>query len=206
MMRLGCVLTTAGLALTAGSTAQAVPPLHSARLTVDERAGRVAGVGLGTSRARLEHKLGQGRDTTDTGGAGEPIGADHDAIGGPNSYGFPRRCDRRPVGNSTSPRGQGLTSLSYSSLAFALCDNHVYEFVTTAPGARTLRGVAIGQPLRAAKRAYPELRCGTSTGDSTDPRTPQYSYCAGQVGPHRYLWFGQNPIRSIAVASVRLRG
>jgi hypothetical protein len=201
-----CVFAAVGVVLAAGCGASADSPAHATRLTVDEKAGTVAGVGLGDSRARLERTFGPGKDTTDTGGVAVPRGADHDAIGSPNSYGFPRPCRRRPAGGSPSPRSQGLLSLSYSYVAFELCDGRVYEFVTTGAGARTVEGVAIGRSLRAAKRAYPRLRCGTSTGDSTDPPTPLYPYCSGRVGPDRYLWFGQNPIRSIAIASVRLGG
>lgn len=173
---------------------------------VDERAGSIRGVGLGSSGAHIAQVFGRAKDSTATGAAAEPIGADHDAIGGPNDYAFPRACRRAPTGPSPDFASQGLSTLRYRDAAFELCDNRAYEFIATAAAARTSRGVATGQPLRAAKRAYPQLRCGESTGDTTDPPRPAYPYCAGRIAPHRYLWFGQDPIRSIAVATVALHG
>jgi hypothetical protein len=192
--------------MTIGCGNAAPRPDAPSGVRVDERAGSIRRVGLGSSRLSLTQVFGRAKDTTETGAAAEPQGADHDAIGAPNDYAFPEACQRAPAGPSPSFASQGLSTLSYPDMAFELCDDSAYEFITTAAAARTRRGVAIGQPLRAARRAYPQLHCGESTGDSTDPPTPAYPYCAGLVAPHRYLWFGQNPIRSIAVATVALHG
>jgi hypothetical protein len=181
------------------------------RLPVDERLGAVQHVSIGSRSARIAAAFGEGQDTTDSGGL--PLREDSNAIGGPKEESFPAPCTRRPATVSskdpvkvTSPRNQGLTSISYTGVAFDLCDGRVYGFIVTARESHTLRGVAIGQPLRTAKRAYPLLRCGRSSGDTTDPPIPLYGYCVGQLAPHRWLWFGHDPVKSIAVASVPLGG
>jgi hypothetical protein len=99
-----------------------------------------------------------------------------------------------------------VTFLSYHRVAFGLCDARVYFFIVTSRGARTVRHISIGDRLAAAQRAYPTLLCGSSTGDTTDPPVPVYRYCTGSVASQRFVWFGHDPIRSIAVASVRLGG
>jgi hypothetical protein len=199
------VALTSATGCSARSSASSARSSISGRaLIINERVGSVGGVAIGSPRRRIVRLLGRGKDTSDSGG--RPLGANYDAIGGPGNEPFPPRCQRRPPPQSVSPRGQGVTSLSYHGKAFDLCDERVFFFIVTAPGTRTLRHVAIGQPIRTAMRAYPNLHCGQSTGDSTDPPVPLYPYCVGRIAPSRYLWFGQDPIRSIAVASVHLIG
>ena len=80
----------------------------------------------------------------------------------------------------------------------------VEGFEVTSPGARTLRGVRIGDDLDDVRRAYPELRC-----DEIPPReplfpTPGFPYCSGEVADDRWLWIGGSPIDYIAVAAFPL--
>ena len=73
----------------------------------------------------------------------------------------------------------------------------IHSIVIDDPRAATQKGVGIGDPLSAAKRAYPSVRCykARDTFESPSP-----AYCAGRLAPHRYIWFGNDPIRIIALS------
>jgi hypothetical protein len=187
-MRSARLTVATALFLVGCGSAHKPPP--SARFKVDDQAGSLAGVRLESPIAAVLRAFGPlpGRNPV-----AEPSGSEHDAIGGPNGYAYPAHC-------------RGYVSINNSDAAFAFCSGRLFVFVTTSDLAETMRGIRIGDSLQAAKRTYPELQCGASTGDSTDPPVPQYPYCSGRVGPGRYLWFGQDPIRSIAMGSVALHG
>ena len=198
----------AGLALGCTTPSGNVSRRSDSRpLRINERQGTVGGVGIGDGFDRLATMFGQPRDTTDDEARrGLPLRTDYDRIGGPGYEDAPRRCTRRPAPGPPSPRKQGLTSISYHGVAFDLCDGRVFYFIATAERSRTVHGVAIGQRLRTAKRMYPQLHCAWAPGDRTDPPRPLYRYCSGRVFQHRYVWFGNDPIRSIAVSSANLGG
>jgi hypothetical protein len=179
-------------------TARATGPM-----AVDERVGAVEGIAFGDGRAQMVKRFGRPTDTTDhPGGSTDPFRKNYN-IGYPSTGSVPRPCTRRPGAGYPSPRAQGLTSLSYRDVSFDLCDGRIYYFIVTAAGSKTRRGVRIGQSLNHAKRLYPNLRCGWSSG-GTEPPEPLYRGCAGRLAPQRYIWFGRDPIRSIAISSALL--
>ena len=78
--------------------------------------------------------------------------------------------------------------------------SRVFAIMITAPGVHTARGVAVGDKLAAARRAYPHLHCGTGgTGEFG-----YFPFCGGKIASNRWIWFGRNPIRSITIASREL--
>ena len=44
---------------------------------------------------------------------------------------------------------------------------------------------------------YPDLHCGTAN-EGTEYIT--FPYCGGRIAPQRYVWFGEDPIRSISLS------
>jgi hypothetical protein len=154
---------------------------------------------LGAPRARIPRSLGVPVDTP--GQRLSPRGTDADTIGAPANFVYDAACVR----GSGADRGISHATLTYRRLAIELCAGRIYVFVTAAPGARTLRGVTVGQKLATAKLQYPSLRCASATGDSTDPPVTLYWYCSGEVGSTgHYLYFGGDPIASIAMGRVPL--
>ena len=119
-----------------------------------------------------------------------PLGDDFYDVGGPNVVGEPPRsaCNYPRV-------------MRYRGVVFGTCAGRVYHFMVTARGARTRRGVGIGDRLAKAKKAYPRLECGTQNEDG---EYPTYPYCAGKVAPDRFAWFGEDPVRSIFLSSLPL--
>jgi hypothetical protein len=71
--------------------------------------------------------------------------------------------------------------------------------VITDPQAET-EGVGVGDNLGLAEDRFPSLDCGVARAD--EYRT--FPYCGGRVGPRRWIWFGQDPIRSIVLTSSEL--
>jgi hypothetical protein len=151
---------------------------------IDEDAGSYDGLRLGDTVADVEEAFG----------AAAPLG-EEDAF-------VPRRVEpwdhRGPVAIRASQVGEAeLTAYSYEDVFIMLEDGHVTVIDTVAPGATTVRGVAVGDPIEKAEAAYPELECGTID--------ESWSACQGRLGS-RYIWFGGDPIRDITIGSVRLEG
>ena len=63
--------------------------------------------------------------------------------------------------------------------------------------------MAIGDPLSAVKKAYPELHCGEAN-ENTEYQP--YPACAGEVAPDRYIWFGGDPVSNITLGDQPLGG
>jgi hypothetical protein len=61
----------------------------------------------------------------------------------------------------------------------------------------------VGDPLDQAKRAYPGLRCGVVNEDTEYVRYPART---GRVAASRHIWFGGDPIRSVALSTHRFGG
>ena len=76
----------------------------------------------------------------------------------------------------------------------------IWGFEITSPGVETTRGVAMGDDLGEAKRAYPDLHCGET--DRGEYGTNDY--CLGAVASQRFLYFGGDPITSISVTQGRV--
>jgi hypothetical protein len=148
---------------------------------IDERAGTYRGVGVGDSTRRVEQVMGQPAPFH---GNYAPVGHDYYEDGAPVAVQEPR-----------PPRHE--TALRYRTVSFHVADGRVYGVEVVDPGARTKRGVRIGQPLKDARRLQPALRCDTALAGSEFPSFP---YCAGKVAPGIYMWVGQDPVASITLA------
>ncbi len=76
----------------------------------------------------------------------------------------------------------------------------IWGFEITSPGVETSRGVAMGDDLDEAERAYSGFECGEN--DRGEYGTN--SYYMGTVAPGRFLYFGGDPITSISVTKGRV--
>ncbi len=147
---------------------------------VDETRGSYRGVRLGDRPRRVRATLGE----PPARGGGAPLGEDFYEIGGPTS-------------SQPPPRIGPITAYRYRGLLLEMTSQGVYAFTITDGDAETGRGVGIGDSLGTVRRAYPGLECGTANEGSEYVTFP---YCGGRLTPGRYVWFGQDPIRSITVA------
>jgi hypothetical protein len=176
-------------------------------MRIDERSGQVARLRLGDEIRTVSAVLGRGENVTGDEGGGLPLGADSDRIGAPITYAFPAPCDRSLPGapQDGTPNEVGVTEIRYRGSGASFCRGRAFLFVVSSRGSSTTAGAAIGQSLERARKRYPTLRCRTSPG-STEPPVPVYKYCTGKIGPRRYLWLGQDPVSSIAIATVGMAG
>jgi hypothetical protein len=155
---------------------------------IDESGDRVIGSSgpgdaLGGSRARVVEALGT--PPPSRGSSVAPLGENFDDIGGPPFIATP---------------GSSHETLRYTRTSVLLSDGHVYGFVLTDEEVETAEGVGVGDNLDVAKDKYPNLDCGR--GRVGDYRT--FPYCGGRLGPGRWIWFGQDPIRSIVLTTTEL--
>ena len=156
----------------------------TARL-LDERIGSYRGVRFGDTEADVRRLLGAP-------GEGEgffPTGESYIDIGGP------------PAVRVWPPNARSSTALRYEGVAFAVGTQGVYAILVTEP-ARTLRGIAIGDELARARRLY-TLGCGQGVaGERIGGGSLTYPTCRGTIGERVRIWFGEDPIASIAIARV----
>src|SRR4051794_12594220 len=152
------------------AAAAALPLLLVAGLTedvshprVDERAGSYRGVRFGMSAAAARRLLGEpGR-----GSGFLPLGTTFAEIGGaPSVRVWPPSSRARP------------TVLRYDGVAFLAGERGVFALVVAERGARTRRGVAVGEPLA---RARAEYRLGCVTASAGEPPA-RYPSCRGTIG------------------------
>jgi len=151
--------------------------------SIDELAGSYKGVALGDSKSAAIRAFGKPAATT---GPSTPLGSDF-YDGGPliqrNPHGYAKRPDL----------------LRYENVAFLSTPtpSGIHSIVIADPRAATQRGVGIGDPLSRAKQAYPTLRCfkAEDTFESPSP-----AHCSGKLADGRYIWFGNDPIRIIALS------
>jgi hypothetical protein len=141
------------------------------------------GVSLGDARADVVDALGPVPESS--GSSIAPVGEDFDAIGGPPFVATP---------------GSAHASLRYRDATVLLSDDRVYGIVTTDDEAETSEGVGVGDNLEVAEDAYPSLDCGVARASAY--RT--FPYCGGRLGQGRWMWFGQDPIRSIVLTETEL--
>jgi hypothetical protein len=146
----------------------------------DLRAGTYGGVGLGSSSAEIRARFGNGESAPN--GPASPLGDEFSEIGGAISIPLPHggRVESRDI-------------LRYDDVSFLLADDHVFALVVTAGG-------EIGQSLEDASRAY-RLTCGRTDGGG---EYREYPYCVGKIAEERFVWFGEDPIRSITVSETSL--
>jgi hypothetical protein len=89
--------------------------------------------------------------------------------------------------------------LRYQDVAFLYTPTRygIHSIVIDDPRAATQKSVGIGDPLSHAPAAYPNLRC-TEERDSGE-YGPFPAHCSGKLAANRYIWFGGDPIRVIAL-------
>lgn len=94
-------------------------------------------------------------------------------------------------------------ALRYRGMSFVTHNRRVYVIMSSLRGTRTTRGVGVGDALDKARRAYRDLSCRTASdarGSDTFP------YCLGKLARGRFIYFGADPIGTVAVALVPLYG
>ena len=184
--------TVAAILLFAATGCQALtrdePQAPERRLQViDEEAGSYRGVRFGDSPRELQRRLGPRKPA----GPNEPVvpvaaGAD---TKGPTYIGMP------------DPSRPGrFRAYRYRWSSFSFADGRLFAIEIVEPGAETRRRVAVGDPLSKVSAAYPDAVCGTAGGGEWE----EYPACQVEVAPKRGIWFGGNPIRTIALASVEM--
>ncbi|MFN2471098.1 MAG: hypothetical protein ABR583_08935 [Gaiellaceae bacterium] len=184
--RIGAVLVALSFVPLGWAVARWASPLDAEPAqaqSIDARAGTVDGIGLGAAPAEVIMAFGAG--TPSPTAPISPVGDDFARISAPPLIETP---------------GETHAVLRYPSISFLLSDGAVYGVIVTADDAETKDGVGVGDNLDTARDAYPELRCGKSEAEHR--RT--FPYCAGRLADGRWAWFGDDPIRSIALASTRL--
>jgi hypothetical protein len=171
-------LATAVLAGLAGCGQEDEPssPSSERGLVVSTQSGSVAGVTLGDSGRVVERVFGPPLDREGYMPIDEPFT-------GPQSI-------AAPVG------GGGSEPYRYREFAFLVSPGAgVYSLMTTRSGARTERGVAIGDELSAVQDAYPDADCGKyDYGEGARG----YAWCRVRVGRNE-VFFGGDPVASLTV-------
>lgn len=159
---------------------------------VDERNGSVQGVSLGDSLAEVKRRLRGGIEADVRTSRTLPLVGEHEELGLPWVIDPPR--DGIPVERF------GLLRYRHLSISFAP-PTGAYVMKIAIPGARTRAGVGIGDRLDAARGAYPDMRCDVQNRNS---ECVAYPYCTTKLKDGLYIWFGQDPIRSITLSSTPL--
>jgi hypothetical protein len=179
----GAALLLLGSAPLAWAGYRHVRPLDgSGDLLIRELPGSFGRIGLDYSRSTVIGELGI--PATRRGSSIAPLGEDFEHIGGPPFIATP---------------GSTHESLRYRKTTVLLSDDRVYGLVITNEEAETAQGVGVGDNLGVVEDAYPSLDCGTAR--AAKYRT--FPYCGGSLDG-RWIWFGQDPIRSIVLTTTEL--
>jgi hypothetical protein len=149
--------------------------------SIDELAGSYRGVALGDPRTAAIHTFGQ---PLGTGDPAHPSFADGWPISLKNPPGYIEKPDLLDY--------DGVSFLSTPTPA------GIHSIVISDPRAATRKGVGIGDALARARRLYPTLHCAEARTMSEGETAP--AYCAGRLANDRYIWFGNDPIRVIALS------
>jgi hypothetical protein len=86
----------------------------------------------------------------------------------------------------------------YRDLEATFIHGKVASMTIYGQGARTTGGVKIGDPLASVKPAYESARCRPTGRGGEREISPE---CDLMVGPHTYLYFGDDPIKLIVLSS-----
>lgn len=159
-------------------------PKRAHKQVLDERAGSYRGVALGATRRDAVAALGPAPRWTSNDSIA-PLENDWVDIGAPNEI--------------PSPGAPG--ALRYPHVSVLLDDGRVTAVVVAEPEAESLRGVGVGDPLDEARKAYPGIRCGEAAKGDAGATFP---YCSVRLDAKRWLRFGEDPVQSITIASLRL--
>jgi hypothetical protein len=156
-------------------------PAGPRQSSIDELAGSYKHVALGDPRSAAIRAFGQ---PAGTGNPGHPTNADGWPISLKNPPGYLEKPDFENY--------DGVTFLSTPTPA------GIHAIVVSDPRAATGRGVGIGDALARARSVYPALHCHTARTMSEGEEAP--AFCAGRLTTNRYIWFGNDPIRVIALS------
>ena len=104
---------------------------------VDEFRGTYRSVGIGNTTAEVERVFG------------------HKSLSGQDEPIAPRKDDFVDIGGPTVIAGGCGTNLRYDHVTFFVCDGRVDGFIVAQSGARTTRGVVIGDDARKPWRVTP---------------------------------------------------
>ena len=174
----------------AGGTGAA--PNRARSYTLDEAHASFRGVALGDAERRVVTRFGPDQGEPD--GPVGPVGEDDRETGSPGTLastpGRPRPDDR-------------TKALRYRGMSFVTNERRVYVIMSSLPGTRTTRRVGIGDDLDRARRAYRSLSCKHATYEEGGEA---FAYCLGRLDRKRYLYFGGDPIGTVAIAQVPLYG
>ena len=174
-----------------------VPSASDPLRLIDERAGTYRGAGIGQSRNELVRHLGKPpAEPQNEAGRMAPLSLRPDDLAA-----LPGALPPQEV--STHDRAR-IKAVRYKNVSFLVApDVGTYTVMVADPDARTSRGVRIGRPLASARDVYPDLSCGRK---NVETEYRQFAYCTGEVATRRYIWFGGDPIRSIAITVRPLTG
>ncbi len=190
------LLLAVGLAACGASQASDRP-----LVTIDDQHPAYRGVQLGSPMSKILRRFGKPAGNPSSFDVQlAPVGGDYFDLGLPVNGPDP---PARPPIPRTRPR-EDIRDLRYRNVVFSASTTRagVYYFAVTSPRARTSRGVRIGDSLTRARQAYHGLLHCDTANQGTEYQT--YPYCGARLGRHLYLYFGQDPIRSIAFASTWL--
>jgi hypothetical protein len=193
---IGLVVAWIALLLIGGGDEPSRPGIGKApeHKVINEEVPAFRGVPLGASKARITHRFGPVSSTNPERVQGSPLGVRPYDLKSDNAWDCVTGHD--VLGNQ-HPAGV----MRYRGVVL-FTDRRSCAFITTEDGAATQRGVAIGDPMDDAERAYPVLHCGTANED-TEYAT--YPFCAGRL-PHTWIWFGGDPIDTIQLSISPLGG
>jgi hypothetical protein len=187
-------VTAAALAVVAGivascSTGLGGPEEEAGRsaIVVDESVPRYGNVGFGSTTREVERLLGRG----ETAAGFAPAGRSPADIAVPLALPNPQGAGRaRPA------------LRRYEDSAFLFLRGRVYAILLTASNVETARGVGIGDAIETVRRSYEDAECReVAGGESLSGDVDTYPSCRVRVAPMRFVFFGGNPIRSIAFYS-----
>src|SRR3954453_15635428 len=157
----------------------------------DEVRGAFRGVALRDPESRVVARFGP--DQGEPAGPNQPLGTS-DEDGPPGTF----------AGSPGTPSPDDRTAaLRYRGMSFMTNDRRVYVIMSSLRGTRTLRGGAIGDALDDARRAYRGLKCRRAS-DAHGSNT--FRYCSGRQGRQHFIYFGGDPVGTIAVGQVPLYG
>jgi hypothetical protein len=155
---------------------------------VDEVRGKVGDVSLGDDPDDIERAFGKA-----AGGLMAPRLPRGTAI---DELGLPWTLAPLP-----GARRDRVRTMRYDGISFLVEPKRgAYAAFVWHRGAETRAGVRIGEELMPAAARYDGLRCDVRNQGT---EYVSYPYCVGRIGAY-YLWLGQDPIRSITVASTPL--
>lgn len=158
--------------------------------TFDLRAGTFEGVGIGDTPDEVRGAFGEPSASDEQGS--QPSGADR--FRGPTW--FRSWPDPDPGSGFVPPPVYRYPHVAF----FDDGQERISVVMVIAPGAETLEGVAIGDPLDSVDDIYP-VRCGEEFGAGEPP----YPACVGRLGAERWVWFGGDPIENITIGRFPMR-